>query len=153
MIDIFASLYEWFGLMLMYSVDMGEHLRGWDVTCIGYIGTPWYNIVGWIMTISVLITYILQYRLIDSPRFNRAINWWLYALALVLLNFTIALSISYNSIQTGMVCSDFDLGFADCVGFAFSNTTLSFVLYAILTSISFMRNIGVNNRMTTFWKP
>jgi hypothetical protein len=153
MIELFASIYEWFGLMLMYSVDMGEHLRGWDVTCTDYIGTPWYNIVGWIMIVSVLVTYILQYRIIDSPRFNRAINWWLYALALVLLNFIIALSISYNSIQPGMVCTDLNIDFADCVGFAFSNTTWSFVLYAIFTSISFVRNIGVNNRLTTFWKP
>jgi hypothetical protein len=52
--EFFASLYEWFGLMPLYSTDMGDQLRGWDITCTDYIGTPWYVYIGWIMIIRPL---------------------------------------------------------------------------------------------------
>jgi Ulp1 family protease len=39
------------GLMPLYSTDMGDQLRGWDITCTDYIGTPWYVYIGWIMII------------------------------------------------------------------------------------------------------
>lgn len=152
MIDVFASLYEWFGLMLMYSEDMGKHLIGFDVTCVNYFGTPWYNIVGLIMVATVLTTFFLQYIIIDSPRATRFYHWWLYAIALMILNFIVALSISSNSIQPGLYCEQLNIGFMDCVGFAFSNTIWSLILYGILTSIPFLRGFGNNSRMTTFWK-
>jgi hypothetical protein len=97
--EFFASIYEWFGLFPLYSRDLGDHLRGWDITCSDYIGTPWYSYIGWLMLIITLFIYALQYHMIDHPRYNKKIHWWLSALTIVLLNFFTAVLIPYNSIQ------------------------------------------------------
>ena len=73
--DFFASLYEWFGLMPLYSTDMGDQLRGWDITCTDYIDTPWYVNIGWLMIITTSFIYALQYHIIDSPRWKNKIHW------------------------------------------------------------------------------
>ena len=44
--DFFASLYEFFGLAPLYSKDLGDHLRGLDITCQGYVGAPLYIYIG-----------------------------------------------------------------------------------------------------------
>ena len=59
--DFFASLYEWFGLISLYSKDLGDHLRGFDITCSEYIGKQLYVYVGWIMIIITIAFYVLQY--------------------------------------------------------------------------------------------
>mgnify|MGYP001298211249 CR=1 FL=1 len=43
--EFFASLYEWFGLNPLYSTDMGDQLRGWDISSSGLKGRclSWRN--------------------------------------------------------------------------------------------------------------
>lgn len=151
--DFFASLYEWFGLMPLYSADMGDMLRGWDVTCTDYLDTPWYVYIGWIMVGVTAGVYALQYHLIDSPRFSQKRHWWYFALILVVINFLIAFTIPFNKIQTGDYCNELNIGIADCAGFGLSNAIWSFLLFVLITSIPFIRKASVNCRETTFWKP
>lgn len=153
MIDIFSSLYEWFGLMPLYSTDMGDHLRGWDITCTDYIGTPWYVYIGWIMIITTSFIYSLQYHIIDNSRWNKKHHWWIFAIVIVGLNFLIAFTIPLNTINAGDFCNQLNLSFSDCIGFGLSNSVWSFIFFIILSTNPLIRRFSKNCRNTTFWKP
>ena len=153
MTEFFASLYEWFGLLPLYSRDLGDHLRGWDITGSGYIGTPWYNYIGWLMIIVTMLFYALQYHIIDSSRFNKKHHWWIFALLIVLINFLIAFSIPFSSFQAGDYDSQLILSVSDCIGFGFSNAMWSFILFLVISTIPIIRGFSNNCRHTTFWKP
>ncbi|HEY0429973.1 MAG TPA: hypothetical protein VGC76_19470 [Pyrinomonadaceae bacterium] len=152
--DFFASLYEWFGLSPFYSTDLGEHLRGYDITCSDYTGTPWYVYIGWIMIGLTIFFYILQYYIINSPGFNKRVHWWLTALVIILLNFFIAFILPWNEWQAGDFCKQLRITLADCLGFAASNAIWSFILFLLITSFNIPRRwAGHNTTDTTFWKP
>ena|SRR5690606_21190163 len=151
--EFFASLYEWFGFNPLYSTDMGDQLRGWDITCTDYIGTPWYVIIGWIMIASTTLIYILQYHIIDSSRWNKKQHWWIFALVIVVLNFLIAFLIPFNTIQAGDYCNQLNLSVSDAIGFGVSNAVWSFIFFLIISTIPLIRRFSTNCRNTTFWKP
>jgi len=151
--DFFASLYELFGIAPFYSSDMGDHLRGWDITCSDFIATPWYTYIGLIMIGITLFVYMLQYHIIDRSDWSKRRHWWMFALLAVLLNFSIAFTIPYNAVQAGEYCNQLIIGFSDCMGFAFSNALWSFLLFLIITTIPVFRQFSVNCSHTTFWKP
>jgi hypothetical protein len=151
--DFFASLYEFFGLNPFYSRDMGDLLRGWDITCTDYIGTPWYVIIGWSMVSSALFIYATQYLFIDSSRWNKKQHWWLFALLIFLLNFFGAFIKSYNILRADDYCNQLNLSASDCVGFGLANAIWSFILFLIITSVPVVRRFSINCRHTTFWKP
>ena len=153
MTDFFASLYEWFGLVPFYSQDFGDHLRGWDITCTDYMGTPWYNYIGVIMIGVTIFGFALQYYIIDSTRFNRARSWWVFTGATVFMNFLIAFTITYNDIQAENYCNQLHIGIGDCAGFALSNLLWSFIILTTISSIPIVRKMSTNCRHTTFWKP
>ena len=129
--DFFASLYEWFGLIPFFSTDLGEHLRGFDITCSDYLGTPLYVYVGWIMIGLTVGFYILQYYVINSSRFNKRVHWWIIALAMIGLNFLIAFTWSFNHLQAGDYCTQLKISTADCVGFGISNAIWSLILFLL----------------------
>jgi hypothetical protein len=153
MIEFFANLYEWFGLIPLYSRDMGDQLRGWDTTCTDYSATPWYVYIGWIMIILTGFIYALQYHIVDSSRWNKIKHWWIFALLIVALNFLIAFAIPFNTLQAGDFCSQLNLTVSDCIGFGISNALWSFILFIIISTIPLIRRFSTNCRHTTFWKP
>ena len=153
MVDFFASLYEWFGLNPVFSIDMADLLRGWDITCTGFIATPWYVYIGWIMIVLTTIIYTLQYHIIDSSTWNKKHHWWIFALIIVVLNFLIAFLIPFNIVQAGDFCNQLSLSVSDCIGFGFSNAVWSFILFLIISTIPLFRKLSTNCRETTFWKP
>lgn len=151
--DFFASLYEWFGLVPLYSTDMGDQLRGWDITCTDYIGTPWYVFIGWIMVSLTSFIYAFQYHILDSTKWNKKKHWWIFALGVLLLNFLIAFIIPYNSIKAGDYCNQLNLSITDCMGFGISNALLSFIYFLAISTNPMIRRFSTNCRNTTFWKP
>lgn len=153
--NLFASFYEWFGLNPFYSKDMGDQLRGYDVTCdANFIGTHWYSIIGFSMIGLVAFFYMLQYHFLDRFRFSRRYHWWMFVLVLFITTYLIAFSISYNSIRNSEdVCSLLKVNIADCIGFGFSNATWSLLFYTLLTSFKYPKLVANNCRYTTFWKP
>jgi len=153
MVDFFASLYEWAGLMLIYSTDMGDLLRGWDITCTNYIGQPLYIYIGLSMFAVTALVYILQYHIIDSSRLNKRHHWWIFSISNSFINFLISFTISYNIVITGNYCNQLNISLSDCVGFGFSNAIWSFIFLMIISSIPFIRQFSTNCRNTTFWKP
>jgi hypothetical protein len=153
MLGFFASLYEWFGLIPLYSRDMGDQLRGWDITCTDYIATPWYVNIGWIMIILTGFIYALQYHILDSSTWNKKRHWWIFALLIFALNFLIAFAIPFNTIQSGNFCNTLILTVSDCIGFGISNALWSFILFLIISSNPLIRKNSDNCRHTTFWKP
>lgn len=150
---LFASLYEWFGLIPFYSRDMGDKLRGWDITCTAYSETNLYVLVGTIMIILTAFFYALQYHIIDKSRWNKKLHWWLFALVIVVLNFLIAFTMSYNAIEPETFCNTLVLSVSDCIGFGLSNAIWSLILFVIITTIPLFRRFSTNCRETTFWKP
>ncbi|HMP22459.1 MAG TPA: hypothetical protein PKC39_15985 [Ferruginibacter sp.] len=151
--EVFASIYEWFGLLPLYSRDFGDHLRGWDITCSDYIGTPWYNYIGWLMILVTCLFYALQYHIIDSPRWNKKRHWWIFALVMVAINYLIAFSITFNSLQAGDYCNQLNISVYDCLGFALSNASWTFIIFLLISSTPLTRRLSTNCRHTTFWKP
>jgi len=153
MIDFFASLYEWFGLIPFYSNDMGDFLRGWDITCTDYIGTPWYQTIGWIMILTTSFFYVMQYHIIDSTKWKNKFSWWITAFLLTLTNYLIAFLITYNQLNLQNYCSDLFLTMMDCIGFATSNALWSLLIFVLITTVPIFRRFSTNCRYTTFWKP
>lgn len=151
--EFFASLYEWFGLMPLYSTDMGDQLRGWDITCTDFIGTPWYVYIGSIMIILTAFLYSFQYHIYDSTRFNKKQHWWIMALVIVALNFLIAFTIPFNTVKAGDFCNQLNLSASDCIGFGLSNAIWSFIFFLIISTNPLIRRFSTNCRNTTFWKP
>ena len=153
MTDFFAALYEWFGLISLYSSDLADHLRGWDLLCESYSGTPGYVYVGWLMILVTMALYVFQYHVYDRPNFQRRHHWWLVACVGALLNFTIAFSFAYNALQTGDHCIDLYWSIPDCAGFGFSNAVWGVILFVVITTLPFPRRLSTNCSHTTFWKP
>ena len=154
MSDFFASLYEWFGLVPFYSTDLGEHLRGYDITCSAYMGTNLYMGIGLAMLGVTAAVYILQYYVINSPAWNKRMHWWLFALLLVVVNFLIAFGFPFKDLQAGDYCTQLRISVLDCVFFGISNAIWSFILFLLLTSFPVPRRwAGHNMTDTTFWKP
>lgn len=151
--EFFASLYEWFGVNPLYKTDMGDYLRGWDITCSCYCDTQWYVLIGWTMIAITVFSYALQYHIVDDSRFNKKQHWWIMALIIVVLNFLFAFLVPFNTVQSGDFCNELNLTVADCIGFGFSNAVWSFILFIIITSFKYPRYLGTNTRFTTFWKP
>ncbi len=132
---------------------MGDQLRGWDITCTDYISTPWYVYIGWIMIIITVFIYALQYHIIDNSRVNKRGHWWIFALVIVFINFIVAFTIPFNSIQAGDYCNQLNLSVSDCIGFGFSNAIWSFLLFILISTVPLIRSLSTNCRHTTFWKP
>ena len=154
MVQFFASIYEWFGLNLFYDTNLGEELRGYNMMCDGeYNETKWYLYVGWGMVIITILGYVMQYHIVDSPRYKSKGHWWLFALLIVLLNFFIAFFTSFNEIESNEYCSELVISRLDCLGFGVSNGIWCFLFFILLTSFSYPRAFSINCRYTTFWKP
>lgn len=139
--------------MPLYSTDMGDQLRGWDITCTDYIGTPWYTIIGCSMLISTTLFYAIQYHIYDSTKFNKKHHWWIMALLIFCLNFLIAFTVPFNTLNAGDFCSQLNLNISDCIGFGLSNAIWSFIFFIIITTNPLIRRFSTNCRKTTFWKP
>lgn len=154
MIGLFQKLFEWFGLIPFYSVDMGDYLLGFDVTCTGYIGNPWYTQMGLALFGSVILAYILHYHVIDSPKYNKLGHWWITAIALFIVNFAVGFVPLYNEVVLAeYYCEELYLGVEDCLGFALSMSIWSLLLFVLLTSFPYPRRFSTNASYTTFWKP
>jgi len=151
--DLFASIYEFGGLLPFYSADLGDHLRGFDITCTDYVATPWYVYIGWTMIALTLIFYALMYHIIDSVHYNTKKSWWLTALAVFVINFLVAFTIVYNSVHSGQVCKSLHITSGDVMGFGLANAIVAFLLFMLVTSVPWIRGLGSNCRLTTFWKP
>jgi len=150
MTDFFASAYEWFGVMPLYSKGMMERLRGWDVTCTDYIASPIYTYAAWCTIGSVLFIYALQYHILDSSRGNKKLHLWLYALSVVAVNFLGACLYTNSLVQSDDFCPSDNLSVSDCLGFGFSNALWSFILFLFITSVPWPRGFSTNCRHTTF---
>ncbi len=152
--DIFASIYEWFGLFPVYSVDLGDHLRGLDLTCSDYVGSPLYTYIGLIMLGSVLACYVGQYHILNSTRYNKRGHWWITAFLLILFNFLVAFGWALKDLSTENYCNKLHFSTVDCVFFGLSVAFWSLFVFGILTASPYPRRFaGYNMTETTLWKP
>lgn len=151
--EFFASIYEWFGFEPFYKTDLGDLLRGWDITCSGHIDTKWYILIGWSMIGLTSLLYAFQYHIYDSSKFNKKQHWWIMAFLIITLNFLIAFLIPYNIVKSGDFCSQLNLSVTDCIGFGLSNGIWSFIFFLTISTIPLIRRFSTNCRNTTFWKP
>ncbi|MBE7516045.1 MAG: hypothetical protein HS105_05485 [Chloracidobacterium sp.] len=152
--DIFASIFEWFGLFSVYSVDLGDHLRGLDITCSDYVGSPLYTYIGWIVLGTVFGFYVLIYHVINNPRFNKRGHWWVAATVLILINFLVAFGWAFKDLDTGNYCNKLHFSTADCVFFGLSVAFWSLLAFGVLTALPYPRRLaGYNMTETTLWKP
>lgn len=153
MTDFFASLYEWFGFIPLYTKGMMERLRGWDYISQEYVLTNWYVNMGLIMIGITSLIYALQYHVIDSSRWNKKKHWWIFSILVVGINFLIAFSITNNIIQTADFDPNDNLSISDCIGFGFSNALWALIFFLIISTIPIFRRFSTNCRHTTFWTP
>jgi hypothetical protein len=135
LVHFFANLYEWFGLMHIYSKDMSDFLKGWDYACTGYFALPWYTLIGLVMVILTTLIFALQYDLISAVRFKKSEHWELAAIVVVICNFIIAFTIPFVAINKEMLCPQLKLSASDCIFFGLSNAIWSLIFFSILTGI------------------
>ncbi len=153
MVNFFASMYEFWGNLQLYSTDLADHLRGWDITCTCYCGTPVYSLIGWIMVGIVIVFYALQYHILDSVRYMRVYHWWITCLVLALINYLVAFTWANNALQSLNYCEDLIISTSDCLGFGLANALWSIILFILITSFPIPRRFSSNCSGTTFWKP
>jgi hypothetical protein len=146
--DWIAWIYETFSV---YSRDMGEHLRGWDVTCTDYMGTFYYGWLFWAWIGIVVFTLLLYYKIIDSPRLVRAWHLWLFIGGASLLNFIVGYSIANSAVQEGNYCPELAITQGDVVGVGITQCLLTLMLAAALSFV--FRYASTNCRNTTLLRP
>ena len=151
--DFFSALYEFFGLMPLYSLDMAYALAGTD-PCSNDEGTNWLTIVGLIMILSIVLTYFIFYHFINSAGFSKAKHWWLVTLIMVSINFLIGFIISFNIYSSAEDCTNLgSIVFMDTFSFGFVNALWSLLIYMFLTILPWPRRMSSNCSETTFWRP
>jgi hypothetical protein len=133
--NFFAWMYEWFGLVPIYSKDLSEFLRGLDLACTGYWALPWYFYTGLMLITLTILIFALQYDLISSKRFQKRGHWALAAFVIMATNFAIAFTIPFVAQQTGVHCASLKFSALDCVGFGLSNAVWSFIFFCVLSGI------------------
>ncbi len=138
MSNFFAMLYEWFGLVPIYSKDLSEFLRGLDLACTGYWALPWYFYTGFMMITLTILIFALQYDLISAIRFKKRQHWALAALTAIVVNFAIAFTLPFVAQQTGVHCPLLKFSALDCVGFGLSNAVWAFIFFSLLSGIQEM---------------
>ena len=140
-------IYEWFG----YSTPLGQHLRGWDITCSGYLGPDLYFQTFITMLGINIFLFILMYLVVDriTAKYSSKSSWWITALIGAAANFGIA----YSLPGTIPNCVELVFGGSDLLMFGIANAVWSLIVFALFTSFSFPRNFSTNCRLTTFWKP
>jgi hypothetical protein len=145
MTEFIATIYEWFG----YNTDLGNHLRGLDITCTAFIGTDFYLLIFLYMIGINIALFILMYYIINSVRFLTKWSWWLTALLGMAINFGIAMS--YPAVQ--QPCIQLHFTGIDLTLYGIANAFWSLIIFIILTSNPYLRKLSTNCRNTTFWKP
>ncbi|WP_299989359.1 hypothetical protein [uncultured Pontibacter sp.] len=150
MIEFLAGLYEWWGLSPLYATDMGDHLRGYNISC-SYDGTPWYSIVASIMVVVSFLTYSAYYHVIDKSTWQRREHWVIFLAINFIINFFIAYAIPMNDLSTENYCSELTLSIGDCIGFGVSNGIWAIILFSLVSLSPFPRKLSVNCRNTP-WK-
>jgi hypothetical protein len=131
--EFFARMYEWFGLIPVYSKDLCEFLRGWDYACTGYFALHWYLYVGLFMVVITTLLFALQYDLISGKRFKRQRHWALTAFVIIVVNFAVAFTVPFVALETGVHCMHLKLAVLDCIGFGLSNAVWAFIFFSLLS--------------------
>lgn len=132
--------------------DMLNHLKGFDLRCSGYYGTPYATYLGMALVVITLGGLGLQYFVIDSPPRRPVGTWWLVALVIAVVNFVTAYFILSSSIAPGHHCKDLMLTGLDVVGVCFFNVVCGLLLGMILTGLPWIRRMSTNNVFTTFYR-
>lgn len=132
----FTHLYEWFGLVPIYSKDMSDFLKGWDYAGVGYFALPWYVLIGLSMIILTVLIFVLQNDLISSTRFKTAQHWELAALVVIIVNFLIAFAVPFVAILKHIHCPLLKLTVSDSIFFGLSNAVWAFILFSLLSIIA-----------------
>ena len=135
--DFFARMYEWFGLIPIYSKDLGEFLRGWDYACTGYYALHWYLYMGLFMLISTLLLFGLQFDLVSGVRFKKIEHWELAALIIAFVNFAVAFGVPFVALENGRYCMRLKLAAVDCITFGLSNAIWSLVFFSLLSLLRY----------------
>ncbi len=126
-------MYEWFGLVPLYSHDMAEFLKGMDVTCSGYYALPWYFYVGILMVTLTLLLFGLQYDLISGSRFAKSEHWELAAFVVFIVNFVVAFAVPFVAHETRFYCPSLHITVMDCMGFGLSNAAWALLFFSLLS--------------------
>jgi len=135
--EFFARMYEWFGLIPIYSKDLGEFLRGYDYACTGYFALHWYLYIGLFMIVSTLLLFALQFDLVSGIRFKKIEHWELAGLIVAIVNFAIAFGVPFIAIQNGRYCMRLKLATMDCLTFGFSNALWALVFFSLLSLLRY----------------
>lgn len=145
MTDIFAAIYELFSL---YSKDLGEHLRGFNLRCKAYDAGAFYNTIGIVSLVLSILVPLLYYKIIDRPKFSKLITWVLFGLVSALIPFIWAYVKVSNDVSNKMYCKELHITSGDIWGWAFTVLIWYFIFYFIFSLI--LKNISTNCKRIPF---
>lgn len=132
MTDFFAPLYEVFNL---YSLDLAEHLRGFNTDCTAYDAQAYYVLVGLLLLGISLLATLVYYYLINRPAFSQWYHWLIILLINALIQGAIAFSLTNNDVSIGLYCEELNITSNDCFGFAFSNFIWGIIVYFLFSMV------------------
>ncbi|TSJ36557.1 hypothetical protein FO440_22270 [Mucilaginibacter corticis] len=132
--------------------DMLTHLKGFDIRCSGYYGTPYATYLAISFLIITLGGIGMQYFAIDSPPKRPVATWWFVELIIAIVNFIAAYFVIGSSISPGHHCKDLMLNGLDVIGVCFFNVLCGLILAMLVTGLPWIRRMSTNNVFTTFYK-
>jgi hypothetical protein len=148
---MFDWLYEIGKEIGFIKSDMLNHLKGFDLHCEGYYGTPYATYLALAVLGITGLVLILQYYVIDHPPKRPMLTWWLIELVAAILNFFTAYMIVGPSIAPGHHCADLKLNGGDVIGVSFFNALCGLILAMFLFGLPWLRRLSTNNVFTTFY--
>ncbi|MCR8560393.1 hypothetical protein KXD93_22255 [Mucilaginibacter sp. BJC16-A38] len=149
---MFDWLYSIGKTFRLITSNMLNHLKGYDIHCSGYYGTPYATYLGITFIAITLVGLALQYFIIDIPPKRPTGTWWLIALIIALINFIAAYCVIGSSTAPGHHCKDLSITTLDVIGVCFFNVVCGLFLAMVITGLPWLRRLSTNNVFTTFFK-
>lgn len=144
MTDLFATIFE---LMSLYSKDLGEHLRGFNMRCKAYDAGAFYNTIGLVIIFVSFLASFLYYKALDMPRYTSSGKWFMVGIIFGLIPFLWAYLKVSNDISNKSYCKELQITNGDTWGFAFTILFYYLILYFLF---SFLKIISNNHRKIPF---
>ncbi|MCS7027424.1 MAG: hypothetical protein NZ519_01550 [Bacteroidia bacterium] len=145
MTDIFAAIFE---LLSLYSKDLGEHLRGFNLRCKAYDAGAFYNTIGLVSILSPLFFSLMYYLVIDRPKLSKIITWFLFGLVSGLIPFIWAYVKVSNDVANKMYCKELQITSGDTWGWALTVLLWTLVFYFIYSLV--IKNFSTNCKRIPF---
>lgn len=145
MTDLIASIYE---LLSLYSTDLAEHLRGWNVRCKAYDGGVFYTTIFFVSILLSILASFLYYKRLDRPKWANHLSWIISGVIPCTIVSIWAFVKVNNDVNSKQYCKELVITHSSIWGWAFTVFLLTFVMYFAFSL--FLRSLSTNCKKIPF---